>query len=145
MLSNVKYQNLEINEIGILLIHAFIGWALCGATMGIGMSVTTTANALIIHAIAAPIIFFLISLSYFSKFNYTSPLNTAIFFTSFIILMDFFVVSLLIEKSFEMFMSPLGTWIPFMFIFTATLLTGTWITNKNQKQTFFEKEKENYI
>jgi hypothetical protein len=40
-----------------ILIFAFIGWALCGATMGIGMAFTSEGNALIIHAAAAPIIF----------------------------------------------------------------------------------------
>lgn len=38
----------------IILVHAFVGWALCGATMGIGMSVTSLSNTLVIHAIAAP-------------------------------------------------------------------------------------------
>jgi len=37
-------------------------------------------KALIIHAIAAPIIFIGISLIYFNFFNYTTPLETAIIF-----------------------------------------------------------------
>ena len=51
-----------IAKTSILLVHAFVGWLLCAATMGIGMAVTTLQNALIIHAIAAPIFFALISL-----------------------------------------------------------------------------------
>lgn len=34
------------------------------------------------------------------------------------------MVGLLIEKSLDMFASPLGTWIPFTLIFVATILAG---------------------
>ncbi len=108
----------------IILSHALIGWGLCGAVMGLGLAFTSVETALIIHLLAAPIIFSLISLLYFRKFSYTSPLSTAAIFVGTIILMDFFVVSLLIEKSFEMFLSPMGTWVPFLLIFLATYGTG---------------------
>ncbi len=74
----------------MILGHALIGWALCAALMGIGMSVTTLGATLIIHAVGAPIIFAVISLVYFDKFNYTAPLQTAIAFVSVVILMDVF-------------------------------------------------------
>lgn len=80
--------------------------------------------ALIVHLIAAPVISSLISLIYFKNFSYTTPLQTAIIFVSVVILMDFFVVALLIEKSFEMFASVIGTWGPFALIFLAAYLTG---------------------
>ena len=112
------------SRILIILIHAFIGWTLCAATMGIGMAVTSVNNALIIHAIAAPIFFAIVSLVYFRKFNFTTPLQTAAIFIAFVIAMDFFVVAMLINRSFEMFASLLGTWIPFALIFASTYLTG---------------------
>jgi hypothetical protein len=108
----------------IILIFAFVGWALCAAVMGIGMKITSMDRTLIIHAIASPIIFIGLSLVYFNFFNFTTPLETAIIFVSFVILMDIFVIALLINKSFEMFKSLIGTWIPFLLIFTATYLTG---------------------
>jgi hypothetical protein len=108
----------------VILAHALVGWMLCAATMGIGMAVTTLNNALIVHAIAAPIFFAVISWVYFRKFNYTSPLQTALIFIAFVIAMDFFVVAMLINRSFDMFASLLGTWIPFALIFTSTLVTG---------------------
>jgi hypothetical protein len=46
-----------LNKILILLSHAFVGWALCAATMEIGMAVATLNNALLVHAIAAPFFF----------------------------------------------------------------------------------------
>jgi hypothetical protein len=115
---------MSTSRILIILIHAFIGWTLCAATMGIGMAVTSVNNALIIHAIAAPIFFAIVSLVYFRKFNFTTPLQTAAIFIAFVIAMDFFVVAMLINRSFEMFASLLGTWIPFALIFASTYLTG---------------------
>lgn len=112
----------------IILILAIVGWALCGLTMAVGMNITSITNALIIHAIAAPIIYYFISLLYFKKFNYTTPIQTAIIFVAIVILLDFFVVALLINQSFDMFLSPLGTWIPFLLIFLSTLLTGSYYT-----------------
>ena len=114
----------------IVLAHAFIGWVLCAATMGIGMSLTSLNNALIIHAIAAPVFFAGISLIYFRKFNYTTPLQTAFIFIAFVVAMDFFVVAMLINRSFEMFTSLLGTWIPFTLIFISTYLTGLFVIQK---------------
>ena len=113
---------MDFKKIVIILAHAFVGWMLCAATMGIGMSVTSMNNILIIHAIAAPIFFAGVSLVYFSKFNYTAPLQTALIFVAFVIAMDFFVVAMLIIRSFDMFASLLGTWIPFALIFTSTYL-----------------------
>ena len=115
---------MNTSRIFIILIHAFIGWTLCAATMGIGMAVTSVNNALIIHAIAAPIFFAIVSQVYFRKFNFTTPLLTAAIFIAFVIAMDFFVVAMLINRSFDMFASLLGTWIPFALIFASTYLTG---------------------
>ena len=116
----------------ILLIFAFMGWALCGATMGIGMGTTTMDNALIIHAAAAPLIFTALSLVYFLKYNYTTPIYTALFFTAFVIIVDFFLVGLLINRSLDMFTSLLGTWIPFALIFTSTYITGLLIKGNQE-------------
>jgi len=117
------------------LTHAFVGWALCAATMGIGMAITTIETTLILHAIGAPIFFAVVSWVYFQKFNYTNPLQTALIFVGFVIIVDFFVVALLINKSLEMFTSPLGTWVPFALIFMSTYLTGSYLTNRNEKKS----------
>lgn len=116
---------MEGKKILIILSHAFAIWALCGAIMGLGLAVTSERNALIAHAIGAPLITVVVSFFYFKKFNYTSPLETAVIFLSFTIFMDIFVVSILIQRSFQMFSSFLGTWIPLTLIFLSTFLTGT--------------------
>ncbi len=117
-------------KIFTILIHAFIGWAICASIMGIGMQSFSMKTTLIIHAIGGPLGFVILSLIYFKKFNYTTPFQTAIIFLAFIIFMDFFIVALLIEKSFSMFKSLLGTWIPFILIFGVTYLTGLIVTKK---------------
>ena len=65
-------QKLNLRQIVIILVHALVGWVLCGATMFAGMAVTTIQNALIIHAIAAALIFILLSYIYFRRFNFTT-------------------------------------------------------------------------
>ena len=122
---------MNASKIAIILAHAFVGWALCAATMGIGMAVTSLDNTLIAHAIGAPIFFAVVSLVYFRKFNFTTPLQTALVFIAFVIAMDVFVVAMLINKSFEMFASLLGTWIPFALIFASTYLTGRLVRQSN--------------
>lgn len=62
------------------LVHAFVGWALCFATMGIGMTATSLENALIVHAIGAPVYFSILSLSYFRRCSDANPLRTATVF-----------------------------------------------------------------
>jgi hypothetical protein len=55
-------------------------------------------------------------------------MQTAFVFVSFVFLMDFFIVAMAVQKSFEMFASILGTWIPFALIFGSTYLVGSHIT-----------------
>jgi hypothetical protein len=114
-----------------LLLHAFAGWALCAATMGVAIATTTQDNALYIHAVLAPVYFFVVSLNYFRTDYHLTPLRTALVFVSFVISVDFFVVALLILRSLEMFSSILGTWLPFVLIFLSTYLTGLGANYRN--------------
>jgi hypothetical protein len=118
---------MKIKQTTIVLLFAFIGWAICTVTMVIGMEVTTIENALIMHAIIGPLGFIILSIIYFKNFDYTTPLQTAIIFVSFVIIVDFFLVALIINRSLDMFISPLGTWIPFALIFITSYLTGLFI------------------
>jgi hypothetical protein len=122
---------MTIKKLAIILLHAFIGWVLCAATIYIGKSVTSMQTTLIIHAIAAPIYFVILSWIYFTRFHYTRPMQTALIFMGFIVTGDFFIFALLVNHSLDMFASLLGTWIPFALIFAATYLTGLVVT-KNQ-------------
>jgi len=123
---------MNAQKVAIILTHAFIGWMLCFATIGVGRAVTTMEITLIIHAILASIFFAAVALVYFRKFNFTTPLQTAVIFVAFVVAMDFFIVAMLINKSFEMFTSLLGTWLPFALIFASTYLTGLFVRQVKQ-------------
>jgi hypothetical protein len=109
----------------ITKVHAIIGWVLCGVVMYIGMATASMGTAIIIHLIAAPIVFWIIATFYFRKFDHFSPLHTAAIFTAVVISLDVIIVALIIERNFDMFRSPLGTWAVFALIFLVTWLTGT--------------------
>ena len=121
-------NKMQIKKPVIILAFGLVGWVLCGAIIWIGMAFMPMEDTLIMHAIGAPIIFGVISAIYFKAFNYTTPLRTAIVFVSVVVFMDVFLVALIIERSFAMFASLIGTWIPWALIFTSTYLTGLYAT-----------------
>jgi hypothetical protein len=92
--------------------------------MGIGMSVTSLDTALWIHLAAAPVFSWAVSSIYFRRYGYTSAFVTALAMVGFIVLMDFFLVALVINRSLAMFGSIRGTWAPFLLIFTAAYAAG---------------------
>lgn len=126
-------MNLSRSQIIKVLSLGLLGWALCGAIMFVGMSVTSLETTLVVHAVGAPLIFAAISWFYFTRLRYTPPLRTAVIFTSLVIFMDFFLVALVINRSLEMFRSLLGTWIPFGLIFLSTYLTGLVVAAQRER------------
>jgi multisubunit Na+/H+ antiporter MnhC subunit len=114
----------RIKPILIIIGFALLGWAICGAIIGIGRPTIGVQATLIVHAIAVPLVFGGLSWIYFRNFNYTSPLHTAIIFTGLVIFLDAFIVAPFAERSYAMFTSILGTWIPFALIFLSTYLIG---------------------
>jgi hypothetical protein len=138
-------KRMSLGKVLIILAHALVGWFLCAFTMGIGMAVTTLQTTLIIHAIGAPVFFALVSLLYFRRFHYTSPLLTAVVFVGFVMIVDFFVIALLINRSLSMFGSWLGTWLPFFLIFGSTLLTGTLISRTKSRWASESSQTEDLI
>jgi len=111
-------------QIAIALAHALVGWGLCGATMAVALARTSLRRALVVHAAAAPLIFAVVSFSYFGGFGYSGALATAVGFVAVVFVMDMVVVAGLIQHEFTMFSSVLGVWVPFALIFTSTLVVG---------------------
>ena len=111
-------------RIATIAVFAIVGWAVCAATIGIGFRLMSEHGALVLHAIVAPIAFAGLSWLYFTRFAYTPPLATALLFLAIVVALDVFVVALFIEKSFAMFASVLGTWVPLSLIFVSTWVTG---------------------
>lgn len=126
-------KTLTIRQALILLAFGFLGWGICGAIIGIGRSLTSMQNTLIIHAVAVPIVFGGLAWLYFRFFSYTNALQTALFFTGLAILLDATVIAGLVEKSYAMFASILGTWIPFGLIFLVTYLVGLSLSSSRDK------------
>ena len=112
----------------VSLIHAVIGWGLCGAIIGIGRKITTLQITLIAHAIGVPIIYLINTWIYFMFFADLHPFTLAVGFVLFACIMDLLVVSLLIEKNFSMFKSLLGFWIPIALMFSTTFFTGLYLS-----------------
>lgn len=126
----MEKKNQKISKFGrggksvIILVHATVGWAFCGAIIGIGRHLFSIETTLVIHAIGAPLGFALISFFYFHKFGFTSPLWTAILFLAIVVGFDLFLVAPVFERSFAMFTSVVGTWLPFALIFLSIYVTG---------------------
>ncbi len=117
-------MKITYKKVFIILAHAFVIWALCGATIGIGRVIIGIGPTLIVHLFAAPIFSALISLFYYKKFNFTMPFTTALIFLFFVGGMDAGLVAPVFERSFSMFTSVVGTWIPFGLIFLASYTVG---------------------
>jgi hypothetical protein len=115
----------------VLIACAVVGWALCGAVMGVGMSLTTVENTLIVHAIAAPIIFGTLAAAYFHMFPGASVVRTAVAWVAMVMLLDLVVVAGALLRSLVMFQSPLGTWIPFALIFLSVLTVGEVLASRH--------------
>ena len=108
----------------VLLAFALLGWGICGAIIGLGRALIGMQATLIVHTLAVPVVFGGLAWLYFKFFGYTTALQTALLFTGLAIFLDATVIALLVEKSYDMFRSILGTWIPFALIFLATYLVG---------------------
>jgi len=108
-----------------LVAHGVAGWAACAAVMGVLLALSSTAFALVAHAVLAPIIFLLVSRHYFRDRAARDPLPTAGTFTAIVALLDLVLVGGLAQRSLEMFRSIVGFWLPLGLIFAATAVTGS--------------------
>jgi hypothetical protein len=108
----------------ILAIHGILGWAICGATIGVGRQFMSMETALLVHAVVAPLAFGLLSWHYFARFSRASPATTSLAFLGIVVGLDGLVVAPFIEHSYAMFGSFLGTWVPFASILISSYLVG---------------------
>ncbi len=109
---------------GILILHALVGWAICGATIGVGRRVVSMAATLLIHAVVAPLVFGLLTWLFFRRFPTCSALAVALTMLAVVVGLDGLLVAPFLEHSYAMFGSVLGTWVPFASIFGVSYLVG---------------------
>ncbi|MFW9894070.1 MAG: hypothetical protein ACFFFO_17835 [Candidatus Thorarchaeota archaeon] len=121
---------MNVRETVVLLVHAIIIYFVCFAVMGISMATMDIDTALIVHAAAAPFVSAIFSYIYYKKFNYTSPIITALVIVATVILLDFFLTATIILQDYSMFYSAIGTWIPFGLIFTGALIVGFYVNKE---------------
>ena len=114
--------------ISFLIVGAFAlaGWAFCAAIMGVLPPWVGMDAALTIHLMAGPIGFAALAFAYHRRFGDYSPLQVAAVFVAVAIAIDVLLVAFVILGSFDMFRSVIGTWLPFLLIFLASWVAGTW-------------------
>jgi Na+-transporting NADH:ubiquinone oxidoreductase subunit NqrD len=107
-----------------LLGLALVLWGVCGATVAIGRRVWGLDTALRVHLVAAPVAAFLVATVHRLLVPAFDSLLRAAVMTAVIIVLDAVLVAPLFERSYAMFRSLIGTWIPFALIFLASWAAG---------------------
>jgi hypothetical protein len=102
-----------------LMGFALAGWLICGATISIGRKVLPMQATLILHAIVAPVAFWALAWSYSRWFPAISAKRVSSTMLGIVVALDAFLVAPFIERSYAMFESWLGTWLPFALIVVA--------------------------
>jgi hypothetical protein len=116
----------EAHQMGwvYLVALALVLWAACGGVIAIGRRFWSLDTTLRVHLIAAPVLAFLVSLAHRGLAPGFDPMVRAVAMTAIIVILDAGVVAPLFERSYAMFRSLIGTWLPFVAIFLASLAAG---------------------
>lgn len=104
------------------LLWAVAAWMACGATMGVATALLGLDVALVVHAAAAPFIAFGATAAYRRR---SGPRLGALATAALVVLvpvhLDALVIAPVVVRSFAMFESAIGTWIPFALLFLGSL------------------------
>ena len=107
-----------------LVALALVLWGACGAVIGIGRKLWSLDTTLRVHLVAAPIFAFLVAAAHRELAPAFDPLLRAAALTVIVMLLDALVVAPFFERSYVMFKSVIGTWLPFAAIFAAAWAAG---------------------
>lgn len=103
-----------------VLVHGVVGWAICGATVAVGRQLVSMQVALLIHAAVAPLAFGLLTWRHARRFPGSSAGRIAVTMVGIVVALDGLLVAPVIERSYSMFRSVIGTWVPFALIGAAS-------------------------
>jgi hypothetical protein len=103
---------------------ALVLWGACGGVIAIGRKLWSIDTTLRVHLIAAAIFAFLVAAAHRALAPDFDPLLRAAAITTIVMLLDALVVAPLFERSYAMFRSVIGTWLPFVAIFAACWAAG---------------------
>lgn len=108
----------------VLLGLAVAVWAFCGAIMFAGRAVTTLEATLILHLIGAPLGAAVAAWAFQRLSGELHPPVVAAGFVAVALALDLVLVAPVFERSFEMFASVIGLWLPQALIFLAAWWAG---------------------
>jgi len=111
----------------LLAAFAWVAWGLCGATMGLARGLAPLETALLVHAVAAPIIAGSLAYVYARWIAGPPPLVIGAVFLGVVVAMDAGLIAPFVERSWDMFRSPMGTWVPFASIFLGSWGAALWV------------------
>ncbi len=101
-----------------------LGWAACGLTLAVVRALAGLAPALAVHLAVAPVIAGAATALVWRHPRHPGPAATAATLAGTAALLDAIVVAPFLERSFVMFGSVAGTWLPLALIFAASAATG---------------------
>jgi Na+-transporting NADH:ubiquinone oxidoreductase subunit NqrD len=104
-------------------------WGACGAVMAAGRRLWSLSTALRVHLVAAPAAAFLVSAIHKLLYPEFNLVLRAAIMTGLVFTLDLLIVAPIFERSYEMFRSLIGTWIPFALIFIASLSAGVLLSH----------------
>jgi hypothetical protein len=107
-----------------LVLLALVVWGACGGVIAIGQRVWRMQTTLVVHLFAAAAFAFAAASAHKQLAPEIGALTRAAAMTGLIIALDALVVAPLFKRSYAMFRSALGTWIPFAAIFLASWAAG---------------------
>ena len=107
-----------------LILLTLVLWAACGGVIAGGRRLWKMQTTLIVHLFAAAAFAFAAGAVHKLLAPDFDALTRAAAMTSLIVALDALVVAPFFERSYAMFRSVLGTWIPFAAIFVAILVAG---------------------
>ncbi len=107
-----------------LVVLALVLWGACGGVIAVGRRLWSIDTTLRVHLVVAPVLAFLVAVAHKELAPGFDPLLRAAAITVVVVLLDALVVAPLFERSYAMFRSFVGTWLPFVAIFAACWAVG---------------------
>lgn len=111
--------------VGPALGWAVVNWIACGLVFALARALLGVDAAVAIHLVAAPVIGALATLFLWNHPRHPGVAATALTLAGTAASLDAIVVAPFLERSYAMFESPAGTWLPLALILASSALTGT--------------------
>ena len=120
--------------VGPALRWAVVGWAACGLVFALARAAFGVNAAIVLHLLAAPVIGAAVTRLLWKHPRHPGVFATAATLAGTAALLDAIVVAPFLERSFAMFASFAGTWIPLALIFGASAATGALLSRAARRE-----------